>query len=1028
MADENYSIDDILAEVDLKRDSSNGESSGRYNGSVTEIIGGSELDDAIRSVNRMRGRHSGSNEGYVNNDDASRSDAAGNAADNYSSVDEAAAHENRQKKAGQQKRREDAQREKQLREQEQKLAREREKQAREQEKLAREQEKQERLSARQRTEEEVQARRASEIRAAADRIKKQQEHSGFTSEMSSANETAGLFGGGEEKVKVFETQSDDDEIVFHDVPTETMQIRKQKRIEEINRALLRTDMEAETPDELLDSLNPMTSRAKAAEELRSAQDNTDTLAVAGNDLKRIAGGDAHVKEYSPVTSRKRAEDVLFSAAGRQSSQPEKPGDKFVDSLNEQVRRQQEKNRETEDTYKIDTLSDAGVVLSEPLNIDDKKLIDTSIIADTAETEAAENNAVEAVRRADELAQKKKRKLSGFILEEIEEEVDSAANAEPEEDEEEEEEEIDLDDENVIVDRLGRASKGLLGRLVILGLLLAVSLFVAITNQFKLDFGFLSEIVSKVSHPNYYLICYLVIGILSLTACSSVISNGFSRLIRLRPDGDTLCALAHSTAIIALLPYLSLEEYIQRGRSHIYLIVSLTALCFNTVSKLCTVSAARRNFSFTSGDRAKYFIEHSESESAEMLARNAVTGIPAVASMRKTELLCDFIISTYCEDISDRIARVTAPITICVAVASGLFAYFTGDSQYVMNNASWASTVASAIFSLGAAFTGSLIVTIPMLIASKKLTAKNANILGYNAVEEFSEINAVLVDAKTLFPANSVKVNNIWNYNKHKKNSAPKVQLDEAIIYAASLAVAADSVLADAFFGMLNYKQQLLKPVSNCVYENNLGVLGWIDRRRVLIGNREHMKSHEIVVPELKKENAANKNNDEVIYLAVGGEVILLFFVELTANSQVKNNVRKLAGNGVSLVIKTVDGMVTGSVISELFDIEAERVKVIPFEQHEAFNEHTKFVPKGSAAVSCDGTFTSLAAAINGAKNLRSKISLGCIMQVAGTALGILLAVIFTLFTNYSMFNCFYILLYNLLWVVITGIVQAFKRI
>ena len=208
----------------------------------------------------------------------------------------------------------------------------------------------------------------------------------------------------------------------------------------------------------------------------------------------------------------------------------------------------------------------------------------------------------------------------------------------------------------------------------------------------------------------------------------------------------------------------------------------------------------------------------------------------------------------------------------------------GESQYVMNNVSWAATVVSGIFSIGAAFTGSLIVTLPMLSASKKMTAKNCAILGYGAVEEFSETNAVLVDAKTLFPANSVKVNNIWNYNKHKKSSSPKVQLDEAIIYAASLAVAADSVMADAFFGMLNYKQQLLKSVSNCVYESNLGVLGWIDRRRVLIGNREHMKSHEIIVPDMKKVKAANKNDDEVIYLAVGGEVILLFFVPLIIRS------------------------------------------------------------------------------------------------------------------------------------------------
>ena len=41
--------------------------------------------------------------------------------------------------------------------------------------------------------------------------------------------------------------------------------------------------------------------------------------------------------------------------------------------------------------------------------------------------------------------------------------------------------------------------------------------------------------------------------------------------------------------------------------------------------------------------------------------------------------------------------------------------------------------------------------------------------------------------------------------------------------------------------------------------------------------------------------------------------------------------------------------------------------------------------------------------------------------------GVMFALIFVLFTNYSMFNCFFILLYNLAWVIITIAAQAFRR-
>ena len=71
----------------------------------------------------------------------------------------------------------------------------------------------------------------------------------------------------------------------------------------------------------------------------------------------------------------------------------------------------------------------------------------------------------------------------------------------------------------------------------------------------------------------------------------------------------------------------------------------------------------------------------------------------------------------------------------------------------------------------------------------------------------------------------------------------------------------------------------------------MGVSGWIGSRRVLLGSRDHMKSHGITVPDSKKETALNKKNDEVIYLAVAGEVCMLFFVTLTANPQVKHQVQ-----------------------------------------------------------------------------------------------------------------------------------------
>ena len=882
------------------------------------------------------------------------------------------------------------------------------------------------LSARQLTEQEYEARVARDIDRAADvklyeknKVQPFNPDTADTAEVDKFSEHVNAF--------VKPEVSEDDDIIFHTrgdlVTTDTMEMRKQQKIDEINRALLKADREAESPEEMLDSINPMESKQKVADMLRG-NDDTDTLTVAGDDLKRISRGGERVKEYQPTVSRKKdVESVLFLKTAKQS----KPivselhvGESIVDALNKKIAEDNKQNyalfKEGEDPDEIAAAA--------------KKEAEEA----AAEEKAAKDEQVEKIKAANELAQKRMRKISEFILENPEDE-----KPEPDDDEEksasydeETEEAIDLDDENVIRDRLSRATKGLVSRLIILGVLFAATLFVAIVNIANLNVGSLMNIISLRRAPENYLYTHLTIGILSFAACSSVITNGFSRLAKLRPDGDTLCAFAHTASILALIPYLIYGEYIQRSYSHVYLLISLGLLCFNTISKLITVSTAKKNFAFTSGSGAKYFIERCDGDGAEQLAKGAVSGIPVISSMRKTEMLYDFIVSTYCEDASDRILGKTSVAALIASIIGGVVAFFIEDGgaakelaweTVAMNKLSWGVTVMTAILCLGAAFSCSMVVTLPLLMSAKKGKTNKFAVLGYGAVEQFSETNAVLLDAKTIIPPSAVKITNICGYNKPQNRGEGKVNVDEAIIYAASLAVKSDSVMADAFFNMLGYKQELLKPVSGIVYENSLGVMGWIDRRRVLLGNRAHMKAHEISVPNVKKEMAANVHNDEVLYLAVGGEVCLLFFVDITADKKARENVEDLSNRGVSLIIKTVDGMITSTLVADLFNLDEKTVKIIPFENHDNFNSHTQFTPRGSAALSCDGTLASFTGALCTVKSLKSRITIGCIMQIFGAALGVLLAFIFMLFSKYEMFNEIYLLIYNVAWAALTLGVQ-----
>lgn len=988
MADEKYSIDDILKEVDSSRMTGRSGKS-TYNGSVTDILGESdEIDRLIKSGKQQK------------KPDLSVTEV----------IDSI--------KPGRQREPVKSARQLTERETEARIAAEVSKAADNRPAVRIDDEDDDVIeyAAKQRTEEEVQTRISRDISNAAD-IKRYEA-------LTESEEDENYEDQDEiEEITEYRPENASDDIELHDaasfVPSDTMEMRRQKKLSEFRDAMLKYDSEAETPDDMVDSLNPMESREKAAEQLRDDED-TDTLAVSGNDLKSL-GKEEHIKEYTPSASRKRAEEEKPPERQHTPFTGElHVGESIIDALNKKI---------NEQSSVLPNTSELNIA-APPKTEGEVEVFE--------EEEEDEDSGLSKIQQANELAQKKRRRISEFILDgrddtEETDKISESGEAVEELEDEDEEEQIDLNDENVIRDRLERASKGLFGRLIILAVLFAAAVFIGAVNIFRINIGRIGNMISYRSSPENYLYAHLAIGILSFAACSSVVSNGFARLFKLRPDGDTLCALAHMGALVATIPYLASGEYIQRGLSQVYLAVSLAALIFNTVSKLLTVKTAQKNFDFIFGKDSKYYISRCEGSGAEHLAKGTVEGMPAIASIRKTEMLCDFIISTYCEDSSDRTSRKIAPVAIAAALAGGIIAYFTCSATIVRNHPSWAATVASAILAVSASFSSSMTVTLPMYLASRKAKERGAAILGYAAAEETGDTNAVLANAKMLFPPESIKIVNICGYDTPKTRGEGKINIDEAIIYAASLAVASDSVMADSLFHILNYKRELLKPVSGCVYENGLGVMGWIDRRRVLLGTRAHMKAHEITVPNTKKEAAANKNNDEVIYLAVGGEVCLLFFVRPLPDPAIRRAVRELAFRDISIVVKTVDGMITAPVIARVFGIDQENVKVLPFELHETFDEHTKFVSSGSAAVSGDGTFTSLSNAITASKAIRDRATIGNIMQLVGVVLGMLAAIIYTLVSNeeqvmkFNLFNVFYVLLYSTVWGAITLGAQFFRR-
>lgn len=234
-------------------------------------------------------------------------------------------------------------------------------------------------------------------------------------------------------------------------------------------------------------------------------------------------------------------------------------------------------------------------------------------------------------------------------------------------------------------------------------------------------------------------------------------------------------------------------------------------------------------------------------------------------------------------------------------------------------------------------------------------------------------------------------------------------------------------MSNMFKNMINDKENILVKVENCVYEDNLGVLGWYGTRRMIMGSRDQMKRHDIKVPEMKKVNRFTKDNTETIYLSVGGEIVIMFFVELLPNPEVKLVLHELTDNGISVVVKTTDSIITVSKLSEVFEIPPEKIRILPYSMHEQYYAFTHYVSRGSGAVSCNGTFTGFSKAVVAAKKLMRDISLGMWIMLLGVVLGAAFAMAAAFTGNTQLLCPSMITGWNLAWLLLSVISETIRR-
>lgn len=645
-----------------------------------------------------------------------------------------------------------------------------------------------------------------------------------------------------------------------------------------------------------------------------------------------------------------------------------------------------------------------------LNLDDK------IIHDTAQLPVDKENSEQA--KIDALKERRSKKIKDFVLVGDEEDV-------AEDDVENEGQEVVIDDfENFndapsIAQDIAQLKGSLMLRLFVLAICFAASFYIAAANDNQLLP--IMELLNKRSQTNTFLFVNAILGLLAAFSSYTVISCGLSKLLSFKADCDSLCAVSIVASITSTMIMFANGNLIKGSFVHVYVPVAIASLLFNTIGKLCIVKRTQRSFKFVSGSAEKYAIFHVDNEeTAQSFTRGALNDFPNLASMRKTEFLSEFLKTSYAGDSTDRFCQMFTPAILAAAAVLGIIAGILGRNDHGSSSIYVGISVFAGVVAICTGFSMMLVVNFPMLRASKKNAEVQGVVLGYDSIDEFAETNSILIDAGQLFPQGSVKLAAIKVFSD--------TRIDEAIVEAASLASQAGSILKNMFYDIIAGKTELLNPVESYIYEDSMGLCGWINNKRVLLGNRELMVNHSIEgMPPLSKEKEYTENGRCAVYLSISGELSAMFLVEINPTMEVRQSFQELQRNGIYVMIRSVDSLVTINRLSELFEISPEYLKLIQFRVHEQFAEVTAYQMKQKATLACSGRFAALASLILSCRYMKTTIGIGITLQAVAMLLGVLISLVMVVTGCVQELSVSMLMMYNFIFTAILVVFQLVRK-
>ncbi len=450
--------------------------------------------------------------------------------------------------------------------------------------------------------------------------------------------------------------------------------------------------------------------------------------------------------------------------------------------------------------------------------------------------------------------------------------------------------------------------------------------------------------------------------------------------------------------------------------HLFTAAAVVPMIFKAAGELIDCRNNLENFLVVSnGENGYYTVENIEDEdSAAEIARGLMLGEPEIKYSAKVGFPSRFVEKSREADVTPSILKYSFLGTAAVSLIIGII------TLIIEKNVFLGITAFAGAFLMGVPAAASIISASSISHANKKLREDGTVINGYSAVENAVNSNGVVIDSADAFKSGGCNIEGIKLYHK--------MRIDEALLYTASVVIASGGVLSEIFEGVIIGKNELLLPVETLAYEEKLGCSCWIHNHRVLVGNRELLKHHNVEIPDdglEEKYRAAGKNT---LYLAIEGKIAAMFIVVYKADEMTAHYIRALERDGVSILFRTSDANITESFLEHEFRLPKNVVKIINPVAGEMFSKiKNEEKEQSDAHIVHDGRVVTMLKALHLSFAVSQFINASRTVQAVAAVIGVLLVACLSFMSGLGQVSALQIILYQIVWCIVLYFIPAIKK-